>query len=143
MKIFIGVFLSIIYNPLIAQQHLSRKFENVIIDKNLENDLFSRDKQSILNFPSKMNIYDSSTGKSDSLIQSPKVLNIIINADIVDSQGGHFNFDNCKSYLKKDTLVIQFQNNSSFLPKPLFLDKLIVYVTKGKFCSQYINVGSP
>jgi hypothetical protein len=51
MELFIFVFLSFIYNTIFARRHLSAKFGNVIIDRNLKNDLFSRDKQSRIIFP--------------------------------------------------------------------------------------------
>jgi hypothetical protein len=143
MRPYLIFLLTLITNLLFAQQRLKVTMENFFVDSGLRNYLFYVSKNSRINYSTKLVIINKTTWKIDSSTENvPKDFDILVNAHIEDSGRSHFEFDNCASYFKGDTLVVQFQDNSSFEVDPLFVDKLFLYIVKDKFYSVYMPCDS-
>src|SRR5579862_5229126 len=139
MRLFLLFLLLTISDFLIAQQHATFKMDKVIIDSSLDNDLFYAPKNSAIHYSTLLTITNNSTGKIDSVHNIPKDIDIVVNANL-HSNGNHFDFDNCSSFFNKDTLAIQFQNNSSFEEMQIFIDKIYLYIVNGYFFCKYQSV---
>lgn len=140
MKALMTIFISLTSSFIFAQQDFKSDKNKVVIDSQLENDLFYASKNSIIHYPAKVTITNSTTGKTDTFHKFPKDIDIIVNANVVETSNNHYNFDNCASFLRNDTLIIQLQNNSALEQKPIFLDKIFVYIVKGMFYTKYKTI---
>lgn len=143
MRLFLLFFLLTISDFLIAQHHGTLKMDKVIVDSSLDSYLFYQPKYSKIHNETKIVIKNLTTGKIDSTRNISEDIEKFENANLHDSSLNLLDFDNCNSFLKKDTLVIQFQNSHSLQPSPIETDKIYVYIVGGYFFCKYLSIDSP
>jgi hypothetical protein len=141
MKYSFVVFLVLLSVLAIGQENSTLKLERIIIDSTLDNILFFNEKNPFVLSGGKSItiIKNEKTGKSDTIGPVP-ARNVIANCKVEDTAGHHCGFDNCIAftYVRNDTLDVQFQNYNTDLPKFQWWDRLTIHIIKGRFYAEYI-----
>jgi hypothetical protein len=138
MKIKLLVSI-LIFSEMLFGQNFSPIFNPIIIDSNLSNIFFLQSPFAHQSSGGTTIVTDMKTGKSDTTFTAVKEADLIVNCKIDDPGRHHLGFDNCISYIEKDTLVIQFQNNNSNSPSTFYWDKMILHLIKNQFYAEYIR----
>ncbi len=119
-------------------QNTGLKFCPITIDSNLSNQFFNFSMHAHQTTGGTTIISNEETGKSDTFYSPIKETELEVNCKILDLGRHHLGFDNCISYFKKDTLLIQFQSNYSNTSEVYYWDKMILHLIKDQFYAEYI-----
>jgi hypothetical protein len=139
MKFWITAIFLIRFSFVFAQSYTNAKFEKIIFDPYLSYQLWSNPNIHSVTSKTITIVTNENSGRTDTFQTVNNLDDIndtLTNCAIIDTGKNHYGFDRWISFFKKDTLKIQFSRISQ---NPDSADKLIIYILKDRFNSEYIK----